>query len=410
MADACSWASRPSHRRYLLEQAFRLLEFHRATCERSGRFVDLDDEGQARDPGAPQQLVTVARAVHSYALGEILGVPGCRPVVEQGLEALWHRHRDDAGGYREEVDPAPGTPLRKAAYGHAFVLLAAASARQAGHDTDELFDDVLATIDAHFWSEGEGASREAFDAEWRELEPYRGANSNMHLVEALLAADACVGDHVLAGRAERIARLLIDRHARERDFMLPEHYDERWEARADYNRERLDDPFRPYGVTIGHLLEWSRLLCAIATTLPASAEWLHEAAEKLFSHAVTVGWDQHHGGLAYTVDFDGSPANPDHYWWPIAEGIQASAVLAQVSGTNDYEIWYRRFWDFASTHLIDHRRGGWFPQLDAENRRMHGPWFGKPDLYHALQACLVPLMPAGPSVAGSLAANLDQIR
>ena len=50
-----------------------------------------------------------------------------------------------------------------------------------------LFDDVLAVIDEHFWSEADGAAAtEDYDREWRTLEPYRGVNSNMHLCESLL--------------------------------------------------------------------------------------------------------------------------------------------------------------------------------------------------------------------------------
>ena len=67
--------------------------------------------------------------------------------------------------------------MTKAAYGHAHVLLAAASAVAAGHsDASALFDiDALAVIDEHFWSEHDGAATtEACDREWRPLEAYRG--------------------------------------------------------------------------------------------------------------------------------------------------------------------------------------------------------------------------------------------
>jgi mannose/cellobiose epimerase-like protein (N-acyl-D-glucosamine 2-epimerase family) len=63
---------------------------------------------------------------------------------------------------------------------------------------------------------------------------------------------------------------------------------------------------------------------------------------------------------------------------------------------------HRKFWDFAGAHLIDHVRGGWYPELDPDNHRKVGPWYGKPDLYHALQACLLPLLPPSPSLAGAL--------
>lgn len=404
-AGKARWIDQDAHRHFLFDQALSLLRFHRATLGVDGHFGELDDDGALIDPGGPQKLLVVARTVHSYALGELLGLPGCAPVVERGLEALWREHRDTRlGGYRELVGAPGAGAAEKTAYGHAHVLLAASSAWRAGHDARALCEDVAAVLDERFWSEHDGASREAFSAQWSELEAYRGANSNMHLCEAYLAAYDATGDKTFATRAARIGALVIGRHARSRDWMLPEHYDEDWEPVPAYNRDRLDDPFRPYGVTVGHLLEWSRLLRGIAVAT-GEVGWTTEAARGLFARAVEVGWDAARGGLVYTVDFDGGRANPHRYWWPIAEGIAASAVHAETEPGGAYEVWYRRFWDFAAAHLIDHARGGWYAQLDEQNRRAFGPWYGKPDLYHALQACLIPLVPRGASVAGALAAH-----
>jgi mannose/cellobiose epimerase-like protein (N-acyl-D-glucosamine 2-epimerase family) len=402
-----TWLRSPAHRAWLLDQAQRLLDFFRSSLDESGHFVELDDDGQPiRAHGASQSvpgLLTVARAVHSYALGELLGVPGCGPIVDRGLDVLWNEHRDTkAGGYFEAVGATGPVDSTKSAYGHAFVLLAASSALAAGHDARLLYDDVRAVIDEHFWSEDDGATRESFASNWDEREPYRGANSNMHLCEAFLAAADSTGDGALTERASRIARLLIDGHARSHGWMLPEHYDSAWQPWLGYNRDRLDDVFRPYGVTIGHMLEWSRLLLSTWIATGEHDGWMREAAGALFEHAVDVGWDDEHGGLSYTVDFDGSPANPDHYWWPIAEGIGASAFLLQLTGDALYEAWYRKLWDFAGFHLIDHARGGWYPELDPTNHRKVGPWYGKPDLYHALQSCLLPLFPPAPSLVGAL--------
>ncbi|MFZ2056163.1 MAG: AGE family epimerase/isomerase [Acidimicrobiales bacterium] len=404
-----TWLRSPAHRAWLLGQAQRLLDFFRASLDETGHFVELDDNGQpvhARDASQSvpaQNLLIVARAVHSYALGELLGVPGCGPIVDQGLDVLWSEHRDTkAGGYFQAVNATGLVDSTKSAYSHAFVLLGASSALAAGHDARLLYDDVRAVIDEHFWSEDDGASRESFTGNWDESESYRGANSNMHLCEAFLAAADSTGDRALADRASRIARLLIDGHARSHGWMLPEHYDPAWQPRLDYNHDLLDDLFRPYGVTIGHLLEWSRLLLSTWIATGENDSWLREAARALFERAVEVGWDDEHGGLSYTVDFDGSPANPDHYWWPIAEGIGASVFLLQLTGDALYESWYRKFWDFAGCHLIDYARGGWYPELDATNRRKLGPWYGKPDVYHALQSCLLPLLTPAPSLAGAL--------
>jgi sulfoquinovose isomerase len=406
-----TWLESDQHRAWMTDQALRLLAFFTASVDAEGRFVELDDDGRPLPTGCPpaarprQNLLTVTRAVHSFALGEMLGVPGARWVVDRGLTVLSSEHRDPiAGGYFEAVGRDGPDDASKTAYGHAHVLLAAASALAAGHaEARALFDDVLAVIDERFWSEEDGAATtEACDRDWRVLEPYRGANSNMHLCECLLAASEVATRPDLAERAARLAARFIDGMARRHDWLLPEHYDESWQPMLEYNRDRPDDPFRPYGATIGHSLEWSRLvICAGLATAPRD-DWFLPAAEALFERAVGVGWDRRHGGLAYTVDWDGAPANPDHYWWPVAEGIATSAYLLRVTGRARYEDWYRTFWEYAAAHLIDRERGGWYPELDPENRRKVHPWYGKPDVYHSLQACLLPVLPVASSLVGAI--------
>lgn len=398
------WRELPSHQAWLGANVRGLIDFYLPALSEAGRFIELDDDGApltADDD--PQQLLTVTRLTHSFALGEMMGIPGCAPIVRRGLEAMWNQHRDPHhGGYFQSVGVGRPPDSTKAAYLHAHVLLAASSATIAGHDCDELLHDVLGVLEERFWDDEAGASRENFSADWRELEDYRGANSNMHLCEAYLAAGDAAGDATYTRRALRIAELVIGSRARENDWMLPEHYDGQWRTQLDYNHERMDDPFRPYGVTIGHLLEWSRLMITLWTCSGPGEDWTREAAIALFDKAINVGWDVARGGLAYTVHFDGAPANPDQYWWTLTEAIGAAAALAQTTGDEMYETWYRTFWDHAARHFIDVTRGSWYAELDQNNHRKVGPWYGKPDLYHILQCHLLPVLPVSASVAGAL--------
>ena len=57
------------------------------------------------------------------------------------------------------------------------------------------------------------------------------------------------------------------------------------------------------------------------------------------------------------------------------------------------EAWYRRLWQFADGHFIDHVDGGWFPEIDEDAAPVARQFHGKPDLYHSLQAALLPLAP-----------------
>ena len=53
---------------------------------------------------------------------------------------------------------------------------------------------------------------------------------------------------------------------------------------------------------------------------------------------------------------------------------------------------------FAIAHFIDHRHGDWYPELDDDLRPFDLFFTGKPDIYHSLQACLIPLFPATGSI------------
>ena len=91
-----------------------------------------------------------------------------------------------------------------------YIKAVALELESAGHELAlPLFDDAVAVIDEHFWHEQEGASVEDHDRDWRPLEDYRGANSNMHLCEALLAASEVSGD---PGLAERYADSTSSQH------------------------------------------------------------------------------------------------------------------------------------------------------------------------------------------------------
>ncbi len=130
--------------------------------------------------------------------------------------------------------------------------------------------------------------------------------------------------------------------------------------------------------------------------------WMREAASGLFLRTVATGWDPAVGGFYYTLGWDDAPDQPDRYWWPCAEGIGAAAALGQVDPEPAFEDWYRRIWGFVAAHVIDRRHGGWIPELDPALNRVNRVFTGKPDLYHAVQACLIPLVPAEGSITRGL--------
>jgi mannose/cellobiose epimerase-like protein (N-acyl-D-glucosamine 2-epimerase family) len=81
-------------------------------------------------------------------------------------------------------------------------------------------------------------------------------------------------------------------------------------------------------------------------------------------------------------------------------------VLGEVDGDPRFEEWYRRIWDFTAGNLIDRENGGWFAELDSDLKPISHVFRGKPDLYHALQASLIPLLPANGSITRGLLKGL----
>jgi mannose/cellobiose epimerase-like protein (N-acyl-D-glucosamine 2-epimerase family) len=89
--------------------------------------------------------------------------------------------------------------------------------------------------------------------------------------------------------------------------------------------------------------------------------------------------------------------------WTHAEASAAASVLLKRTGDAQYEPWYRLFWEFCEGHFIDRCDGSWHHELDPQNRPSADIWPGKPDLYHAWQAVLIPRLPLSPSMATALA-------
>ena len=404
------FAERPVHRQWLLAEARSLFAFFGpASLNPAGGFFTLAADGRpnpahAGRHGVERKLHETARMVHCYAVAHLLGIPGADRIVDHGMRFLFERHRDaHNGGYFWGVDDAGATDATKQAYGHAFVILAASSARVVGHpDADRLLADAVAVLLARFWDEAAGATTEEYAAEWTPLGDYRGQNSNMHLTEGLMAAFEATGESRYLDMAERIAALIVDRHARAQSWRVAEHFDAQWRVDRGYAGDPM---FRPRGTTPGHALEWSRLVVQLWELGGRSRAWMPEAAKALFARTVATGWDAAAGGFYYTLGWDDRPDRTDRYWWPCAEGIGAAAVLGAIDPDPLYETWYRRIWDFAANHLIDRRAGGWIPELDDRLAPVNRVFVGRPDIYHAVQACLIPLLPTSGSITRGLAGH-----
>jgi sulfoquinovose isomerase len=382
----------------------RLLDFGRHFPHPLGGAAWLDTRGQP-DLSRPVYTWITARMLHVYALGKLLGRTADADLAAQALSGLTDRLRDGLnGGWVTSIDDAGDSPDEKACYTHAFVVLAASSATVAGlPGADDLLSDALDVWNLRFFDDMAGMFADSWNQDFTQLDDYRGINANMHGVEALLAAADVTGDQALRDQALGIARRVALEFAEPQAWRIPEHFDSHWRPQLDHNRDRPDDQFQPYGATVGHGLEWSRLLLHLEASLAEPPDWLLSAAEGLFDRAVTDGWAVDGAdGFVYTTDWNGTPVVRDRMHWVVAEAIAAAAALGRRTGDDRYADLAAAWWAFAERYLFDRTYGSWHHQLDAGNRVIGTVWPGKPDLYHAVQATLIPRLPLAPTMATAL--------
>ena len=401
------WLDQPAHRTWLEGEGDELLMFGSESVREDGGFAWLDEKGSP-DLSRPSELWITCRMTHSFALGHLLGRPDFGRFADHGITSLRGAFRDaEHGGWFASV--AGGKPVddSKQAYAHAFVVLAAASATAAGRPgAQELLDEALTVLDAKFFDQDAAMSVDTFDRTFTELEDYRGINANMHTVEALLAAADVTGDRHWLDRAVGIATRAIDEFARANDWALPEHYDSDWNPLLDYNRDEPKHPFRPYGATVGHWIEWARLVLHARSALiaadGAAPDWMLEAATALMEKSAASFGIDGAPGFVYTVYWDGSPVARERMHWVAAEAVSAAAVMYRVTGDRTWAERYEQWWEYISTYLLDAETGSWFHELDGENQPQGLTWPGKPDIYHAFQATLIPRLPVTPTLAAAL--------
>ena len=308
--------STTSHRELLSEEARRLAALT-DTARVPGGFGWLDES--CRVSAGYVHLWITARMTHVAGLALLarLEGPDFAAVLAHGVEALLDGPLLDpeCGGWFSRSGSGP-VGEDKQGYDHGFVVLAASTAVAAGAPrADVLLQRALEVFDEHFWDADAAMVVETWDRSFSVLSDYRGVNANMHAVEALLAAYDVTGDRELRTRAAAIAERVVGL-ARGNDYRIPEHAGPDWRPVLEYNADQPADPFRPYGATIGHGLEWSRLLVQL--------DLAHlDDARRLYDRAVADGWAVDGApGFVYTTDWAGRPVTRTRMHWVCCEAIR----------------------------------------------------------------------------------------
>jgi mannose/cellobiose epimerase-like protein (N-acyl-D-glucosamine 2-epimerase family) len=382
----------------------RLLDFAARSRLPDGGFGYLGSDGRVQ-PDRPVETWIVARMTHVFGLAHLLGRPGADELVGHGLAALADGPLHDRlhGGWFSSTEDSS-----KAAYVHAFVVLAGATATSAGIEPGrDLLGEALGIWMKWFWDDEAGLAVEEWDAGWTTCSDYRGINANMHGVEAVLAAADALPDGSAADGLRGFARQATERvvhgWARQRDWRLPEHYTPDWTPLPEFNRDRPADPFRPYGVTVGHQFEWARLALHLRAALTDPPGWLLEDAVGLFDAAATRGWAADgHDGFPYTLDWDDRPVVVARMHWVLCEAIAAATVLAEVTGEHRYRDLAVRWREHGEALFADPATGSWHHELTPDGAVGSGTWDGEPDAYHLAQMLLLDGRPVRGSVTAAL--------
>lgn len=397
----------PENRAFMREMRDDLLRFGHAIPSKTGASYYLGDDGTPwRD--RPRETWITCRMAHVYSIGALLGHEGSAALADAALNGLMGELSDQQnGGWYAGITADREILPEKQCYAHAFVILAASSALLAKRpNAQKLLEEALALYEKRFWDEDAGLARDMWNTEFTVLSGYRGLNANMHTVEAFLAVADATGDAKYRARAGRMIDRVIG-WASANEWRIPEHFSQDWRPDLEFHRDRREDKFKPYGATPGHGIEWARLiaqwaLCTHSDDRDAARPYI-DAAENLYGRAISDAWDADGApGIVYTTDWTGAAVVHDRMHWTLAEAINTAAVLFRVSGRPLYADQFAAFMMYLDEKVLDHANGSWFHQLDQNNRVIDTVWPGKPDLYHAFQATLIPYSRPDLSVAAAV--------
>ena len=407
--------STKENREFLKASCEELLNFgHRFPSPNGGSYY-LGDDGTPWKDRNRETWIT-CRMAHVYSLGLMLGHEGSEELADAALKGLkGELHDEKNGGWYAGVTPEGDIVPNKQCYAHAFVILAASSALTAGRPgAKELLEEALAVYDRHFWNEEEGLACDTWNTEFTVLDDYRGLNANMHTVEAFLAVADALSDEKYRQRAGGIIEHVIKWFS-ENSFRIPEHFTKDWKEDLECNKEQPADQFKPYGATPGHGIEWARLIIqwALSTYRTESSSILTgkyvEAAKALYNRAIKDAWNVDGAeGLVYTTDWEGNPVIHDRMHWTLAEAINTSSVLWQITNNRRYAEDYSKFMKYLDEKVLDHENGSWFHQLNEKNEVIGTVWPGKSDLYHAFQATWIPYGNAAVSIASDVKQKMEK--
>ena len=374
---------------FLKKHINTIFDFYHPRCidSKGGFFHIYLSDGKISKPHS-RHLVNSARFVINYArMATINKDSSLLQHCTHGLDFIEAIHGSaDSDQYYWELDNNQPVVKNDYCYGWVFVLLAYAEAINCGLTSyKESLYSTYERMNQKFWQAQHQLYADEFGPD-KKLTSYRGQNANMHAVEALLSCYQATNDGQFLERAYVIASRITNDLADVNSQLIWEHFTSDWEIDWQYNIDKPDDMFRPWGFQTGHQTEWAKLLLILFQRKPEA--WMVEKAEYLFNQAMELGWDSTYGGLVYGFDPSGDACDTDKHFWVHAESFAAASYLYKVTKNTRYLDDYQRIWEYAWNSLVDHEHGAWHHKLTREGHLMSNikSPLGKND-YHTLGAC-----------------------
>lgn len=302
-------------------------------------------------------------------------------------EKQWDKN---SGGFWWSVDvDGRNTADSKHIYGNAFAIYALAVAYQATHDQADLdlakeafqwmethahdapnggyFEQLLADgshVDAgaNPTTRGNSATARGYRDVLGARPGQKSMNAHIHILEALTGLLEVWPDDLVKQRTQEIYQIGLTKIYADPGY-LHLFFSEDWtpvQGRDSY----------------GHDIETAFLFTEAAAALGKPDDpacW--EIARKIVDHCLKVGFDPQSGSLNNEGPIESTAANatpaPDRsrVWWVQAESLNALLLMHEHYGRQDPRYWeaFVKEWNFINTYQIDHKNGGWYNTLNADN-------------------------------------------
>jgi mannose/cellobiose epimerase-like protein (N-acyl-D-glucosamine 2-epimerase family) len=263
------------------------------------------------------------------------------------------------------------------AYGHAFVILALATAARIFRD-DRYRDLALRT-----WAFMQRRFRDAqggliwnISRDGQILEDVRSQNPLMHTFEALLVLAPLDESDATRRDAAQIWDFVKSRMPE--PGLLPEWFDAEWQPVNTGERAVVE---------VGHLFEWAFLLSEAQALFPEDD--LLTPARQFLAAGMRHGYDAAAGGIFSQIDYEGRVIVKRKGWWEQCEAIRAMQRHVARHEANEIVEPLRQSIGFVRQRFVDDEYGGWYlnpPAAAGEPSLVKGnAW--KLD-YHVVNMCL----------------------